>query len=245
MTIIEELDASQACRKAVAVVREGQADLLMKGMVPTSTVLKAVLNSQTGLKKNPLLSHLTFFERKDQPGIRILTDAAINIAPDVEALARIVENAVEAFRLFVNRPPKVAMLAAIEKTSEKVPSTIAAKAVAEQFAGRKDLIVEGPISLDLAVSEDSARIKKYDGTIHGDADILVVPRIETGNVLYKSLQYYAQVPMGGVVYGARCPVVLTSRSDSNETKFASLLLGVLLWQRALPSIGDRLQEAGS
>ncbi len=239
VTIIEEKDPAKACRKAVSLVREGEADLLMKGMVPTSSILKAVLNSQEGLKKNPLLSHLTFFELPNRSGVKILTDAAISIAPDVATMTGIVENAIEAFRLFENRAPKVALLAANEKVSEKVPATTLAQSTAQAFASRTDAVVEGPISLDLSVSEDSVRIKKWQGRIKGDADIFVTPRIETGNVLYKSLQYFARTPMGGLVYGAKCPVVLTSRADDNDTKYASLLLGVLLWQRAQ---GDRTEK---
>lgn len=244
ITILEESDPTKACKKAVQLVRSGKADLLMKGLVPTSTILKAVLNSQEGLKKNPLLSHLTFFELPQKNGFKILTDVAINIAPDVETQTRIVENAVEAFRLFEDRPPKVALLAANEKVSEKVPSTVLAQSVAQAFASRKDVIVEGPISLDLSVSDDSVRIKKWQGRIKGDADIFVTPRIETGNVLYKSLQYYAQVPMGGLVYGARCPVVLTSRADDNDTKFSSMLLGILIWQLEKSGSHSTTLEAG-
>lgn len=231
VTILEEADPTRACQTAVRLVREGQADLLMKGLVPTSTLLKAVLNSKDGLKKNPLLSHLLFFETSRQPGLRLMSDAAINIAPDAEALGRIVDNAVEAFARFEARPPRVALLSANEKVSEKVPSTLLAKEVSARYAGRSDVIVEGPISLDLAISPESAAIKKYGGRIQGNADILIVPRIETGNVLYKSLHYFAEAAMGGLVYGAQCPVVLTSRADANDTKFHSLLLGVVLWQR--------------
>ncbi|MFZ2958104.1 MAG: phosphate acyltransferase [Candidatus Ozemobacteraceae bacterium] len=245
VTVIHEPDPGKACKAAVSAVREGRADLLMKGLVPTSTILKAVLNSQEGLKKNPLLSHLAFFELKNHPGLRILTDAAINIAPDADVLEKIAKNAIEAFRLFSSRVPKVALLSANEKVSEKVASTVLAKEVMQKFSNPDEAIVEGPISLDLSVSAESARIKKYSGRIQGDADILVVPRIEVGNVLYKSLQYFACADMGGVVFGAQCPVVLTSRADSNETKFSSLLLGVTLWRNARSAVGtEKGAEAG-
>jgi len=244
--IVAETNADAACRKAVALVREGAADLLMKGLVPTSTILKAVLNSKEGLKKNPLLSHLAFFEHPSHPGMKILSDAAINIAPDVEALEKIARNAIEAFRLFTDRPPKVALLSANEKVSDKVPSTGLAKETAARFADPQEAVVEGPISLDLAIHPESGRIKKYGGKIQGDADIFIAPRIEVGNVLYKSLQYFAQAEMGGVVFGAQCPVVLTSRSDSNETKFNSLMLGVRLWRNASRSeAATKTQAAGA
>ena len=229
--IIEETEEKAACAAAVREVKEGHADILMKGNVNTSTLLKAVLNSKDGIRKNPILSHLTFFELPGKDGVKILTDAAMCIAPDEETLQKEIENACEAFKLFNNRPVKVGLLAANEKVSEKVPSTVLADNVAKSMKSRSDIIVEGPISFDLAVSEESAKTKKYKGEIQGDADIFVVPRIETGNALYKSLQYYIKANMGGLVYGARCPVVLTSRADDNNTKFNSLLLGMALWQR--------------
>lgn len=229
--VINEKEEKAACALAVKEVKEDRCDILMKGNVNTSTLLKAVLNSKDGIRKNPILSHLTFFELPGKDGIKILTDAAMCIAPDEETLQKEIDNASEAFRLFCNRRAKVALLAANEKVSEKVPSTVLADNVARALKDRSDMIVEGPISFDLAVSEESAQIKKYAGEIKGDADIFVVPRIETGNALYKSLQYYIKARMGGLVYGARCPVVLTSRADDNNTKFNSLLLGIALWQR--------------
>ena len=220
------------------MVRDGEADILMKGLVATSTILKAVLHSEEGLKKNPLLSHLTFFQIPGKEGVRILTDAALNISPDADCLEKEIHNAAEAFRLFARRPVRVSLLAANEKVSEKVPATVLAKEVATRFAGHETNLVDGPISLDLSVSEESVKVKGYQGNVRGNADVFVVPRIEAGNVFYKSLQYFARAPMGGLVYGAKCPVVLTSRADSNDTKFNSLLLGVVLWQRehgALPA----------
>ncbi len=235
VTIIEESTEAGACKKAVSLVRNNESDILMKGLVSTSTLLKAVLSSTEGLKKNPLMSHLAFFELPGKPGLRILTDAAMTISPDADALEKEIYNACEAFSLFEQRPIKVSLLAANEKVSEKVPSTTLAKEVSERFKGNSNLIVEGPISFDLSVSAESAEVKKYAGKIKGDADIFVVPRIEVGNALYKSLQYFIKAPMGGLVYGAKCPVVLTSRADDNNTKFNSLLLGVVLWQRAQES----------
>jgi len=228
LNVIEENDADKACRMAVSLVRKGEADIIMKGLVPTSSLLKAVLNTEEGIKRNPLLSHLCFFETEKIPGMRILTDAAINIAPDAETLCKIVKNAVEAFALFSREVAKVALLSANEKVSEKVSSTVLAKTAAENLKSEKGMIVSGPISLDLAVSPESVKIKKFNGPVQGDADIFVVPRIEVGNVFYKSLQYYAGARMAGVVYGAKCPVVLTSRSDSNDTKYFSLLLGMTI-----------------
>lgn len=230
--IINETDEKKACAIAVREVREGRCDILMKGMVATSTLLKAVLNTNEGLRKNPILSHLTFFEFPSQPGLKILTDAAMCIAPDEETLIKEIDNAVEAYAMFADHAPKVALLAANEKVSEKVPSTVLGDKVAKALAGRQNMIVEGPISFDLAVSRESAEIKKYHGKIQGNADIFVVPRLDTGNAFYKALQYYVKAAMGGLVYGASCPVVLTSRADDNSTKFNSLLLGIVLWQRS-------------
>lgn len=231
VTIIDERDEKAACARAVSEVRAGHCDILMKGLVATSSLLKAVLNSSTGLRKNPILSHLTFFEFPGKPGLKILTDAAMCIAPDAETLVKEIENACEAFCIFGSGKPKVALLAANEKITEKMPSTILADKVRGMLADRENFYVEGPVSFDLAVSEESARIKKYQGKIQGDADIFVVPRLDTGNAFYKSLQYYLKASMGGLLYGARCPVVLTSRADDNATKFNSLLLGIAIWQK--------------
>ncbi|MBF0547188.1 MAG: phosphate butyryltransferase [Candidatus Riflebacteria bacterium] len=229
VNVVSETDPNSACKIAVQMISSGKADLLMKGLVSTSSFLKSVLGSQDGLKKAPLLSHLTFFELKNIPGLKLLSDVAINISPDEDTLEKIVKNALEAFKLIEKKQPKVALLSANEKVSEKVLSTVLAKKVSEKFSG-SDQIVEGPISLDLAICPESAKIKKYQGKIQGDANIFIVPRIEVGNVLYKSLQHFAEADMGGVVFGAKCPVVLTSRSDSNDTKFYSLLLGINLWE---------------
>lgn len=246
VTIVSETDPQKACQTAVNLIRNGEADILMKGLVPTGTILKTVLNSKTGIKKNPVLSHLTFFEIPGRAGLKILTDAALNISPDAEMLASEIENASEAFRAMGgNRPPRVALLAANEKISEKMPSTIVADQVKKALAHRDDMIVEGPISVDLACSPDSCRIKKYKGRIQGDADIFVVPRIETGNVFYKSLQYFAHASMGGLIFGAKCPVVLTSRADDNATKLNSLLLAMRLWQGSTTSAPAAAAEAGT
>lgn len=231
LEIIEENDHTKACQLAVKFIKENSADIIMKGLVSTSTLLKSVLNTKEGIKKNPLLSHVLFFETEKFKALRLLSDAAINISPDIETLTKIVENSVEVYKLFFSKIPKVALLAANEKVSDKLPSTIIAKEVAEKFKNRDDVIVEGPISLDLSISKESVQIKNYTGKIQGDADILIVPRIETGNALYKSLHYFAHARMAGVVYGAKCPVVLTSRSDENDTKFKSLLLGIAIWQK--------------
>lgn len=232
VTIIDEKNEKEACNRAVKEIKDGNCDILMKGMVSTSSLLKAVLNSKDGLRKNPILSHLAFFEFPDNCGLKILTDPAMCIAPDHDTLIKEIENAVEAFSIFSDKLPKVAVLAANEKVSKNIPSTILANEIAKTMSERADMIVEGPISFDLAVSEESAKIKKYNGKIQGNADIFVVPRIDTGNAFYKGLQYYVKAPMGGLIYGAQCPVVLTSRADNNATKFNSLLLGVLMWQRS-------------
>lgn len=227
--IIAQNDRERACKLAVSMIRNGEADILMKGNVSTSTILKAVLHSQDGIKKNSLLSHVSFFEIPGSPGMKLMTDAAINIAPGDDQYEQIMENSIEAYSLFGGPTPKVALLSANEKVSVKVPSTIMAKTLSDKWRHRTEAVVEGPISMDLSVSSHSARAKKYHGKIQGDADIFIVPRIETGGIFYKTFQYFVGADMAGVVFGAKCPIVLTSRSDNNNTKFFSLLLGVTLW----------------
>ncbi len=228
--IIDIRDEKEACARAVEEIKEGRSNILMKGLVSTSTILRAVLNSKTGIRKNPLLSHLCFFELPDNSGLKILTDAAMVIAPDADTLVTEIENAVEAYAAFDEKVPRVAILSANEKVSDKMPSTQLAEKVTTTFSENEKIIVEGPLSFDLALSPESAKIKNYEGKIQGNADILIVPRLDTGNALYKSLQYYMNAQMGGVLFGAQCPVVLTSRADSNDTKFNSLLLGMAIWQ---------------
>lgn len=222
--IIEATNPKEAAAAAVAKIRTGEASILMKGLLSTGVLLQAVLDKETGLRKKPLLSHIGVLQFADG-SLRLLTDGGMNIAPTLEQKVQILENAGElAIRLGITRP-KAALLAAVETVNPKMQETLDA-AIIVKMAQRGqlavDMDVDGPLALDNAISKEAAEHKGITGPVAGAADILVVPEITSGNVLYKSMVYLAHLPSAGVVWGAACPVVLTSRADSREAKLNSI-----------------------
>ncbi|MDP3179915.1 MAG: bifunctional enoyl-CoA hydratase/phosphate acetyltransferase [Spirochaetaceae bacterium] len=228
--VVHESDPAQAAARAIALIRSGEADVLMKGMIDTSVLLKAALDKVSGIGSGRLMSHVAVMEVPNHGKLLVVTDAAINIAPDLAAKIDIVANAVKVARALGVERPKVAILAAVEKVNaEKMPCTADA-AILTVMARRgqiRDCAVDGPLALDVAVSAECARVKKLESEVAGDADVLVAPDIEAGNILYKSLVDLGGAKAAGVVMGAAVPVVLTSRADSAETKLASLALAAL------------------
>lgn len=228
--VIEEKDFAKAAAKAVELVKSGQADMLMKGVLDTSILLKAVLNKENGLNAGRLTSHVAVMEVPTYHKLLIVTDAAININPDIPGKMDIIQNAVQVSKALGVDIPKVALLAAVEKVNfEKMPCTADA-AIITQMNRRgqlKGCIVDGPLALDNAISAESAKIKKIVSDVAGDADILVTPDIEAGNILYKCLLDLGQAKGACIVVGAAKPVVLTSRADTAETKLASIALAAL------------------
>jgi len=222
-------DNNEACRKAVALVAEGRANALMKGLVDTSVIMKAALDRDNGMRAGRKLSHITAFELAAYHKLLFVTDAAINIAPDLEGKKEILQNAVEALHNLGIEKPKVALLAAKEKADEKMPVTLEYVELVE-MAKRGEITgctLDGPLALDNAVSAESAKIKGIKSDVAGDADLLVCPNIEAGNILYKALAFLAQSRLGGVVVGAKRPIILTSRADTSDSKLISIALGVL------------------
>ena len=221
----EEVDAN-AVKRAVSLVAGKEADILMKGNVPTALFLRGVLDKETGLRKSDVLSHFAFFEVPTYHKLIGLTDAAMVIAPDLKTKIAIVNNAVE----FINRlgiaKPKVAMLCAVEMVNEQMPATLEAALIAKmnQRGQIRNCIVDGPLAYDNAVSIESARHKGIVSDVAGDADLLVVPDIEAGNILYKAYGFSANARLAAVVLGAAAPIVLTSRSDTEESKQASIVM---------------------
>ena len=215
--------------EAVKAVSSGQAHVLMKGNIPTSVLLKEVLNSEYGLRTGKILSHVAAFEVPTFERLLFVTDAAMNIAPDLEAKAQIIRSAVATAHACGVRRPIVAPLAAIETVNPgMVPTTDAASLVVMNQRGQIDgCIIDGPLALDNAVSEKAASQKGLTSETAGKADILVVPNIEAGNILYKSLMYFANAKVGAIIQGASAPIVLTSRADSAESKLYSLALAIL------------------
>jgi phosphate butyryltransferase len=226
--IIHANSAPSAAELAVKSVRLNEADVLMKGNIPTAQILKAVLNKEYGLRTGSVLSHVAAFEVKGYDRLLFVTDAAMNIAPDLSQKAQIIQNAVDVARSLGVDTPKVAPLAAVEVVNPAMQATLDAANLTQMSArGQiKNCIVDGPLALDNAVSLEAAHHKGIKSDVAGVADILVVPTIEVGNVLYKSLMYFANAKVGAVIAGAKAPIVLTSRADSAESKLYSLALAV-------------------
>ncbi|MGG0187038.1 phosphate butyryltransferase [Bacillus rhizoplanae] len=226
--VISTTSNAEAAELAVKAVRGGEADVLMKGNIPTASILKAVLNKEWGLRKGGVLSHVAAFEVPNYDRFIIVTDVAMNIAPDVQQKAAIAQNAVEVAQAIGVELPKVAPIAAVEVVNPAMQATIDA-AMLTQMNRRgqiKNCIIDGPLALDIAVSQIAAEHKGIQSDVAGKADILLVPTIDAGNVLYKSLVYFANAKVGAIIAGAKAPIVLTSRSDSAETKVYSLALAV-------------------
>lgn len=226
--IIDCPDPNKSCELAVKMVNDGKAHLLMKGLVSTGVLLKHVVSKEYGLLSGKLLSHLAIFESPNYHKIIGLTDAAMNIEPDLNDKSAIIQNAVKAFHSLGIDIPKVAVLTAVEKVNPKMQSTLDA-AVLKTMNDRgqlKNCIIDGPLALDNAISPEAAKHKGIGGDVAGDADILIAPDLNAGNVLYKSLAFLGNAQCAAIIVGSTAPIVLTSRADTEETKFLSIALGV-------------------
>jgi phosphate butyryltransferase len=229
-SLIDEEDTDRCLKKSMELLKSEGYDFLAKGLVNTDTLLHAVLDKETGLKRESILSHTALFEIPGFKRLIIITDAGVNISPDLTRKMQIIENAVKIAKVIGIKKPKVAVLAAVEKVIyPAMPATRDADLLAQMSKqGRfKDAIVEGPYALDNAVSIESAKTKGITGLVAGQADILLVPNIEAGNILYKSLTCFAKAVAAGIVVGASHPLVVSSRADDAETKFLSILLAAV------------------
>ncbi len=232
--LIDIKDLSEASLKAVELVSQGKADMVMKGLVDTAIILKAVLNKEVGLRTGNVLSHVAVFDIEGYDRLFLVTDAAMNLAPDVNVKKQIIENSCTVAHSLDIDTPKVAALCAKEKVNPKMQDTIDAKEL-EEMCERGELkgcIVGGPFALDNAVSIEAANHKGINHPVAGKADILLAPDIEAGNILYKSLVFFAKSKNAGLIVGAKAPVILTSRADNEETKLNSIALGVLMAAKA-------------
>jgi phosphate butyryltransferase len=224
--IIDVADPVKAAAKAVSCVREEAAQILMKGFISTETLLRAVLNKESGIPSGKLLSHAGIFESPHYPKLLCVTDAAMNIAPSLEEKIVILNNAVSLFHKLDEKNPKVAIVTAVETVNPKMESTVHA-AMLTQMNRRgqiKGCVVDGPLALDNAISKEAAAHKGIGGEVAGNADIILVPGIEAGNVLYKALVFLGEAALAGIIIGAKAPIVLTSRSDSDISKLYSIAL---------------------
>lgn len=229
--IVDEKNEEKAVELSVRMVSSGEADLLMKGLVKTSTLLKAVLDKEWGLRTGSLLSHLFLFEIPAMNRRVIgISDGGMNTYPDLNAKAKIIENAVACYHKIGVPQPRIAALAAVEAVNPDMQATLDAAALAKmnERGQIRGCIVDGPLALDNAVSEESAKIKGISSPVAGNADMLLVPDIESGNFVGKVLLYMTGGKGAGVILGARKPIVLTSRFDSMETKLLSIALGAVV-----------------
>ncbi len=220
----------EAAIKSVELVKKGDAHLLMKGTLHTDEILRAVLDKNVGLRTKNLLSHALVFEYPGYNKILVLTDAAMNIAPDLSQKVQILENAAALISSLTDiEKPKAAILAAVETVNIKMPATIDAAYISKmaQRGQIKNVIADGPLALDNAISKESAKIKGIVSDVAGDPDILLAPDIEAGNMLYKSLTVMSGYDAAGIILGAAAPIILTSRADEMKTKLYSIALGAL------------------
>ena len=228
--VIDAAFSQEAAEKAVALVRSGQAEILMKGSLHTDELLGAVVKRETGLRTARRLSHCFVMDVPGHADVIVITDAAINIAPTLEDKVDIVQNAIDLVNALGVPEARVAILSAMETVNPKVPSTVEAAALCK-MADRKQItggILDGPLALDNAISLKAAQIKQIDSPVAGRANVLVVPDLEAGNMLAKSLTFLAGADSAGIVLGAKVPIVLTSRADSVQARLASCAIAVLL-----------------
>jgi phosphate butyryltransferase len=226
LRIIHEPEIDKSVEMAVRMVSSKQADILMKGKVGTSTLLRCVLNKEWGLRTGNLLSHFALFEVETYHKVIAVTDVAMNIAPNLKDKIAIVNNSVSCLNRLGYTMPKVAVLGAVEMVNENMEATLDAALLSKMNERDqiKNCIIDGPLAFDNAISLESAKHKGIRSEVAGDTDLLLMPDIEVGNVLYKSLVFFAKAKVASIILGAMVPIVLTSRSDSEQAKFDSILL---------------------
>ncbi len=231
--IIDRPDKTEATRCAVELVRNKKASILMKGMIGTARLLKAILDKEIGLRTDRMLSHVYTLEIKNYNRLLTMTDGAMSISPDLKQKAQIIQNAIYYAHSLGIEKPKVAVVAALELVNPGMPATIDAACLAKmsergQIVGG---IVDGPLGFDNAISKEAAKHKGVESPVSGEVDIVLVPNIESGNIFAKGLVYLAEAIPAGLLLGAKAPVVLVSRSDSAESKLYSIALGVLMSEK--------------
>jgi phosphate acetyltransferase len=227
--IIDAPHSHAAAAQAVALIREGKGELLMKGSLHTDELMKEVTSSATGLRTERRISHVFIMDVPGHPETLFITDAAINIFPDLDTKRDIIQNAIDLWAGIGFGTPKVAILSAVETVTTKIPSTIEAAALCK-MADRGQItggLLDGPLAFDNAIDPEAARIKGIASPVAGHAQILVVPDLEAGNMLAKNLTFLARADAAGIVLGARVPIILTSRADSVRTRLASCAVAAI------------------
>lgn len=229
MTIIHVEDPTEAIQKAADMARDGEVDCIMKGKTETGTLMKVLVNRERGIRKNDTMSLLAFMESPNYHKVFAITDVGLLTYPSKEQKKAAIQNAVEAFHALGVEQPKVAILAAVEKVNPKMKETVEAAEIKEE--GVDGCIIEGPISYDLAMDPASAPIKGYVSPVAGDADLLVVPDIVSGNIAAKTITVIGGGRTGGVVLGAKVPVLLVSRAANADDKYMSIVIAALVGSR--------------
>ena len=227
--MIDIEDPSECAVKACELVKAGKADAIMKGKIETGQLMKVLVNKEQGIRRNPVMSLLAFMDSPNYHKLFAITDVGLLTYPDKEKKKAAIENAVEAFHALGVEEPKVAVLAAVEKVNPKMPETVDADEIKKE--GVPGCIIEGPISYDLAMDPDAGEIKGYESPVAGDADLLVVPDIVSGNIAAKTLTVLGGARTGGTVLGAMVPVMLVSRSASADDKYMSIVISALVGGR--------------
>ncbi|MBZ4663412.1 MAG: phosphate butyryltransferase [Caloramator sp.] len=228
--VIHTDNLTDAARIAVSLVADNIADFLMKGLIGTADLLKAVLDKEKGLRGSGLLSHVMVYSVPTYHKLLFLTDGGMVTYPDLYQKVQIVNNAVKVAKAFGINPIHVAPLCAVEVVNPDMQATLDAAALSKmnQRGQIKDCVIDGPLALDNAISIEAAKHKGITSPVAGQADILLVPNIEAGNILGKSLTYFAKAKSAGIIMGAKCPIVLVSRADTHEAKLNSIALGSLV-----------------
>ncbi len=228
--IIDEKDSYKASLIATRIIGEGEDDILMNGIVSSGVLLKAVLNKEYGLRKGSILSHVALFESPYYHKLLGVSDAAMNVNPDLHEKIAIIENAVEMFHGIGNMNPKVAIVGSVETVNPKMEATMHAATIS-MMNYRKQItgcIIDGPLAIDGAVSLKASQLKNITSEVAGDVDLIVTPDINSGNILYKSLAFLGGATSAALIMGAKAPIVLTSRGDTERTKFLSIALAAAI-----------------
>jgi phosphate butyryltransferase len=228
--IVDEPDLIQAAKKSVKLVREGKGDFLMKGILQTADIMRAVLDKEEGLRTDNLISHVMVYEVPTYNKLLYLTDGGMNVAPDLSQKVQILENAIKVCKAMKMERIFASCIAGAETVNPKIPATVDAKAIEDMKDKWEEMnvVVQGPVALDLAISSEACAHKGFKGEGGGKADILLVPYYEVGNALGKSMTYFAGAKSAGIIMGAKVPIVLVSRADSSESKLLSIALGSVI-----------------
>lgn len=217
----------KACSKSVQLIREGRGDLILKGKADTAMLLRAVLNKEQGLTTGNIISDVLAYETPER--VMLMSDGGINLYPTLEEKISIIKNAVQVAHALGNPMPKVALLAAVEVINPKMPCTLDAAALAKMNERKQiaQCLIDGPLAIDNAIDLAAAKLKGIESEVAGDADILIAPNIEAGNILGKCLTYYCNFRVAHVVMGTKVPIIIASRADTAEVKMLSMALGII------------------